>query len=198
MSKSSADTEQVPHDNRIRRLLWFAVRVLLSIPVCLALWWLVLPAYAWAIGHAAALLLRFPFGFDIDGVTVEASGILNTGTLLGFQLGERNPSLPIAQLVSNIATYAALVIATSGIAWKRRALIAAIGFAVLAAGHVVYLVLAFAFADTMARNPVVPTAIAQAFITLPFVLWIALAYWAQADWLRPRSDTATTAKEHPP
>jgi hypothetical protein len=163
---------------------------LLAIPLCLALWWLALPAYAWVIGHIAAVFLRFPGGFVIDGVTVETAGILNTGTMLGFKLGERNPSLPIAQLVSNIATYAALALASSGITWKRRAAIAAIGFAILAAGHVAYLVLAFTFSSIMAQNPVVPTAIAQAFITLPFVLWIALAYWAQADWLKPRESDA--------
>lgn len=180
----------MPQDHRIRRLLWFAVRVLLAIPVCLVLWWLALPAYAWAIGQVAAVFLRFPGGYVIDGVTVDPIGILNTGTMLGFQLGNRNPSLPIAQLVSNIATYAALVLATSGITLKRRAAIAALGFALLAAGHVAYLVLAFAFSNTMAQNPVVPTAIAQAFITLPFVLWIALAYWAQADWLKARGSDA--------
>ncbi len=174
----------MPRDNRIRRFLWFAVKVLLAIPVCLALWWWMLPVYAWFIGEIAAVFLRFPCGYAIDGVTVAPSGILNTGTMLGFKLGDHNPSLPIAQLVSNIATYAALVIATSGITLKRRAAIGAIGFAILAAGHVTYLVLAFAFSNAMAQNPVLPTAIAQAFITLPFVLWIALAYWAQADWLR--------------
>jgi hypothetical protein len=184
------------HDHRVRRLLWFALRVLLAIPVCLALWWLFLPAYAWVIGQIAALFLRFPAGYAIDGVTVVPDGILNTNTMLGFKLGNRNPSLPIAQLVSNIATYAALVIATSGITLKRRAAIAAIGFAILAAGHVAYLVLTFAFSNAMAQNPVVPTAIAQAFITLPFVLWIALAYWAQADWLKPQRERASKSEEH--
>jgi len=177
----------MPHEHRVRRLLWFAVRVLLAIPLCLVAWWLVLPGYAWILGQIAAVFLRFPGGYTIDGVTVETSGILNTSTMLGFKLGERNPSLPIAQLVSNVATYAALIVATSGISLKRRAAIAAIGFAILSAGHVAYLVLAFAFSNAMAHNPVVPTAIAQAFITLPFVLWIALGYWAQADWLKLRA-----------
>lgn len=175
-------------EDRIRRFLWFFAKVLVATPLCLALWWLVLPYYARCIGAVAAVVLRVSFGFPIDSVTVEPSGILNTGTTLGFTLRGQNPALPIAQLVSNIATYAALVIATSGVPWKRLAVIGAIGVGVLAVGHVLYLVLAFAYSSAMAENPVLPTAIAQAFITLPFVLWIALAYWSQADWLKAVKD----------
>ena len=171
-------------EDRVRRFLWFYAKVLVATPFCLAAWWLVLPYYARCIGAVAAIVLRFGFGFPIEGVTVEPSGILNTGTTLGFSLRGQNPALPIAQLVSNIATYAALVIATSALTWKRLAAIGGIGAGVLVAGHIVYLVLAFAFSGAMAENPVLPTAMAQAFITLPFVLWIALAYWGQADWLK--------------
>ncbi len=185
MGRNARATEgNVAKENRVRKLLWFLLKVLLAVPVCLAIWWTVLPAYAWAIGHMAALFLRYVAGYPIEGVTVERAGLLNTSTMLGFSLSGRNPSLPIAQLASNIATYAALILATGGIGLRRRAAIAGIGVAVLCAGHILYLILAFRFSGVMARNPVIPTAIAQAFITLPLVLWIALAYWSQADWLK--------------
>ncbi|MCC6489818.1 MAG: hypothetical protein IT364_20180 [Candidatus Hydrogenedentes bacterium] len=184
-------------EDRIRRFLWFFAKVLVATPLCLAIWWLALPYYARCIGAVAGVVLRAGFGFPIDSVTVEPSGILNTGTTLGFTLRGQNPALPIAQLVSNIATYAALVLATSGVTWKRLLVIGAAGAGVLAVGHVVYLVLVFAYSSAMAENPVLPTAIAQAFITLPFVLWIALAYWSQADWMKGLKDAQDSPAKAP-
>jgi hypothetical protein len=48
---------------------------------------------------------------------------------------------------------------------------------VLVIGHALYIILAFAFAESISRSPAIPTALAQLFLTLPFLLWVLLAYW---------------------
>lgn len=162
------------------RVGWFALRLALIAPLALALWGLCIPAYAWLIGHSAALILRVA-GYSIEGVVVDPSGILNRSTTLGFDLGQRVSSAPVALVVSNIAAFATLVMATRRLRWRGRIRALLIGGGILAATHITHLVVFFAFARTIARYPQVPTAVAQVFITLPFLLWIALAYW-QSDY----------------
>jgi len=164
-------------ETNIRRVTLFALRVTLLAPVTLVLWWLCLPAYASIVGHIAAFILQIAFSFDISRVVVEPKGFLNTQTLLGFAVGDRTPTTPVAMIVSNTATYFALVLATRRLTWRNTAKVLAIGVAILTTTHIAHIVFFFAFSRTIGQYPQIPTAIAQIFLTLPFLLWIALAYW---------------------
>ncbi len=163
-------------ESHLRRVTLFALRLALITPFVLALWWLSMPAYAWLVGQVAALLLKVAGGYPIEHVVVKAVGFLNTDTTLGFDLGDRTPTTPVSWVVTNVAVYVALVLATRRIDWKQRLRALAIGAAVLAATQVTHIVVFFHFAKAIARDPQIPTAIAQIFITLPFLLWIVLAY----------------------
>ncbi|MDZ4860825.1 MAG: hypothetical protein SGI88_17755 [Candidatus Hydrogenedentes bacterium] len=161
--------------NNIRRVILFALRLAIIAPAVLVIWGLCLPAYAWFIGQCASMVLNI-FGHGIERVVVDAEGLLNSKTKMGFVLGERMPTTPIALVVSNIATFVALVLATRRLGWRDRGWAVALGVAVLAASHVTHVVVFFAFAKGIQQHPQVPTAIAQIFISLPFLLWIALVF----------------------
>ena len=173
-------------ESQLRRVTLFALRLAFVTPIVLALWWLSMPAYAWVIGEIAALFLTFVGGYPIQHVVVHAAGLLNTDTTLGFDLGGRVPVTPVSWVITNVAVYAALVIATRGLGWRRRLGALAGGVAILAVSHVSQIIVFFAFAKAIARNPQIPTAIAQIFITLPFLLWVVLAYWTTPA--RPERD----------
>lgn len=164
-------------ESHLRRVMLFALRLMLITPVVLALWWLSMPAYARVIGECAAIVLRV-MGYPIERVVVNAHGFLNTDTTLGFALGGAVPTAPISWVVTNVAIYISLILATRRMNWKRRARALGIGLATLIAAHIAHVVVFFAFAPAIERNPQIPTAIAQILITLPFLLWIVLAYWS--------------------
>ena len=161
----------------MRVVLAFCARFLVVAPLCLLAWWALLPAYAWCLGQLTRLVLYPVLDAPIDEVLVERHGILSTGSLLRFVRAGATRSIPVGQLVSNVAPFAALVLATPGMAWRRRAVTLGIGSVLLALGHATYLPLVFVFAPTIAASPAIPTALGQVFITLPFLLWILLVYW---------------------
>ena len=161
----------------LRKALAFIARFALLAPVCLVLWWLALPVYARVLGTVAGLVLRIAPGLPIDGVAVKPDGILNTRTVL--TLTGINQGIAIGELTSNIAPFIALVLATGGLPMRRRLFGLLAGTAVLAACHLLFLTIAFAFAEPLARAPQLPTALGQLFITLPFLLWVVLVYWGR-------------------
>jgi hypothetical protein len=178
-------------ESRLTGCLWFCAKLVVLAPACLVIWWLAFPAYAWVVGNVSRVALAYAAGYPIERVAIRASGILNTGTTLGFTVGGRTPSAPVANIMSNTAVFIALVLATAGIAWKRKWISLAAGALILFVTHVVYAVFWFTFGPAIERNPQIPMAIGQIFVTLPFVLWIAMAYWEHAiRLLRSPTDDA--------
>lgn len=167
-------------DPRLTGCLSFCAKLVVLAPVCLVGWWLAFPSYAWIVGQVSRFTLTYAAGYPIDHVVVNAGGILNTNTTLGFALGDRTPSAPVANIMSNTAVFFALVLSTANVEWKRRTVSLAAGAFILFATHVAYAVIWFTFAPAIEREPQIPMAIGQIFVTLPFVLWIAMAYWQNA------------------
>jgi hypothetical protein len=177
------------NESHLRRVTLFALRLVCITPFVLVLWWLSMPLYSAVIGHIAALFLKYIGGYPIAHVVVKAEGLLNTDTTLGFDLGGRVPTTPVSWVVTNVAVFIALVLATRRLSWKQRGRALGIGIVVLAVTHIAHIIVFFAYAKTIARYPEIPTAIAQVFVTLPFLLWIVLAYW--------RGNTLGIAQDNP-
>ncbi|MBI5091267.1 MAG: hypothetical protein HZB26_02355 [Candidatus Hydrogenedentes bacterium] len=168
------------HGDRRRSVLLFCFRFLVYATVCLAgLWWLILPHYAWGLGQCAGGILKYTMGKPIESLEVQAGGTLNTETLLVFYTPGKKHPIAVAALATNLATYAALVLATSGLVLGRRMKVLGLGLLILLITHVLYIVLAFYFAAYIANASEIPMALAEFFIMVPFLLWIALAYWPQ-------------------
>lgn len=159
--------------------LWlFVIKFLVGIVVLVGIWWqFLLPGYGWLLGKICGALASTLLGVPVDGSTILVDGLFNTHTTLEFAVGDRRPAMPIAQLVTNIPPYIALVLATAGIKLRRRLRILAYGCGILFAGHVLFLCTLLRFQDRLLEHPEIPVAFVQFFLTLPFMLWIVFAYW---------------------
>ncbi len=159
------------------RIAFLFLRFLVLAAILTPLWWLLIPAYGYALVQVGGILLRTFFGVAIEAGRLDAHGVLNTDSLLVFVVAGREKLLPIALLVTNMAPYLALVMATPSLSLARRLRILAIGASILAAGHLLFIVLVFRFQEVLQAASEAPTAIIQFYLTLPFLLWIVLAYW---------------------
>jgi hypothetical protein len=161
-----------------RMILSVVLRFVLIVPFVLVAWWAIMPAYVLVLGKVAAFILRTMLGVPIESVRVFGTGmmnpeaVLNTGTTLGFILGAKERALLVSALVTNVAPYIALVLATPAMKPVRRVVILLVGVAILALTHLAFLILAF-----KAGRSDLMMATAQFFMMLPFLLWIVLAYW---------------------
>ncbi len=162
----------------IRRVAWFCAKVFILTPVCLVLWWEIVPYYVWVLGHVCAATLKLVFGYPISDVLVHPAGRLHSATTLGFALGGRQPSIPIVQLISNLAIFIALMLATSGLGAKRLLKRTAVGVGILAFTHWLFIIVFFVWSAAIVRNQTVSIAAGQILVILPFVLWVALAFFA--------------------
>jgi hypothetical protein len=162
-------------------ILLFCLKFVVFVGVLVFCWWKwVMPHYGWLLMQMSGGILVNVFGEPIVSGKIIAKGLLNTETLLDFVMSVDGRSIdrgfPITLLVTNVPPFVALVLATSGISLLRRFSMLIIGLLVLMIGHVLYIVLALHFMQSVIANPQIPTAIAQFFLTLPFLLWIVLAW----------------------
>lgn len=165
---------------RGRGILLFVLKFLLLAPVILFLWWAyLLPPYSWLLGQTSGLLINLFSVHSIEAMSVEADdrGILNTLSLLVFvEDGQRKP-FPVSFLVDSFPPFVILVLATAGLTLLRRLLILVAGSLILFAGNAVYITVVYIYAQSISRAPEISNAVGQFWLTLPFVLWILLAYW---------------------
>ena len=163
--------------NSPRAIAIFAIRFLLASLILVPLWWLAVPAYGWLLVQGCGVILRGIFGMDITAGNIEVSGIMNTESLLILYVGEHPTSMKFVQIITNLSPFVALILATPRLSLRRRATALMLGTAVLCGGHALFIILALRFAVSLQHTPEIPTAMTQFFLTLPFLLWIVLAYW---------------------
>jgi hypothetical protein len=155
--------------------LRLCLRFIVLAPICLVLWLLVMPAYAWFLGQVTMLILKYVFQYPIEYVTVANAALanMNMDTSLSYRMEGMARIMPdIGNLVANVAPYVALILATPKLHWLRRLRILGIGVVIIFAFHAATILLRF-----VAGRTSLPTAIGFIAITLPFLLWIVLAYW---------------------
>lgn len=158
-------------------VLLFCLKFVVFVTALVVLWWMILPWYGKALLQITGMPLRYLLSMPIESGSIKAGGVLNTNTILTFVVEGHNRHMPIALLVTNLPPYVALVLATAGITLKRRLLILLYGVSILCFFHAAFIIIALRFFGTMHLGNEVPTAVAQFFLTLPFMLWIVFAYW---------------------
>lgn len=154
----------------------FGLKFALFLAVLAPLWWLLLPHYGWLLVQGCGSVLKFGLGMPILAGRIDAQGLLNTGSLLVFNLEGRDTTLKLGQLVTNLPPFVALVLATPGLIWRRRLRVLAAGTGILIGSHVLFIVVMLRFGAQLQAAAEIPTAVSQFLLTLPFLLWIALAY----------------------
>lgn len=162
-------------------LIAFMLRFLVLAMVLVAAWWWAMPWYAQLLGQVGGGIARFGLGVPITGIAVLPHGFLNTETLLRFYVdtGSAKPAEPtllVAQLVTNLVPYLALVLATGGMPRRKRLRVLAMGSAIIVCGHMVFVPVFLAFQAQLQHYNEVVTATMQFFLILPFLLWIWLVY----------------------
>ena len=160
-----------------RSIVWFGVKFLAFLAVLAPLWWLLIPAYGWLLVQGCGSILKFGLGMPILAGRIDAQGILNTGSLLIFNLEDRDASMKIGVLVTNLPPFLALVLATPRLAWRRRFAVLTGGSAFLMLFHGLFILVMLRFGGQLQHVAEIPTAVSQFFLTMPFLLWIVLAYW---------------------
>ena len=180
-------TQGKERGSRLTGILLFAIKFAVAATLCTTLWWLVTPSYLHVMGRIVALCLRVT-GVDVQGVSVQVAGILNTDSLLIFsirtELGIKPAEIPAVSLAMNIPTYVSLVLATAGLALKQRANKLFLGLAILVASHIFYVLLVFWMGSHAPAARSIPAMI----VMLPFLLWIVLVYWQQIAGLLLEDD----------
>lgn len=159
-----------------RSIFAFALRFLAFLVVLAPLWWLLIPSYGWLLVQVWGSVLKFGLGVPILAGRIEAQGILNTGSLLVFNLDARDTSMKVGLLVTNLPPFIALVLATPRLPWRRRLVVLGAGSAILLLFHGLFIVIMLRFGAQLKNASEIPTALSQFFLTLPFLLWIVLAY----------------------
>ena len=164
-----------------RSIARFALRFFLASLVLIPLWWLIAPAYGWLLVQGCGSTLRTLFGMNITAGSINVAGILNTESLLVLFVGEQPTSMKFIQLITNVPPFIALILATPSLTMRRRAVALILGTILLCGGHALFIIFALRFVTAFQHNPEIPTAVAQFFLTLPFLLWIVLAYWRRSE-----------------
>lgn len=187
---------------RFSAIALFCARFAVLAPACLALWWwLVVPPYVWALGQVCAWTLIHVAGMPIEALKVTSAGILNTETILVFVVDSRDHPIAVAHLVNNLPPFVILVLATSGLGVLRRLKVLGIGTGILVVCHAVFIVLVYVLAERIEQAPVWPVALGKFLLTLPFLLWIVLAYWEHVTAFfgdgRARNGAAEREKKAP-
>ena len=168
-------------ERKMLGLFLFMLRFIVLAVVLVCAWWSVLPLYGQVLVQAAGGAARFGFGVPVTGVAVHAEGLLNTGTVILFQLTDSEQhvierKMPVALMVTNLVPYLALVLATAGLALRRRLLVLLYGALIIVAGHILFITMLLSFQDSLKQVAEISTATIQFFLVLPFLLWIWFVY----------------------
>lgn len=151
------------------------------------LWWLAIPYYGELLARFGGGILRYALDVPIAAGYVVPEGVLNTQSFLvlifsddaGGNMAGHELRFPIALLITNMAPYLALVLATPRLGMVHRIVTLIVGAGIIFIGHLGFVVGALYFREQIAQAPDIPTALVQLYLTLPFVLWIVLAYWGK-------------------
>lgn len=182
-----------------KTILIFAAKFIAVAPVIWLLWWWILPQYAWLIGQIAGTLITFPGQMPIEAMRVESREalILNANTSLIYTYNATEHPIHIASLVSNLPPLLILILATPAIKLRPAIRALAIGTPIIAAGHILFITLAFILQSQIQNAPEIPTAIGYVFLTLPFILWIILIHWQTlAQYLNTPEKTSAPVKKN--
>lgn len=170
-----------------RGALFLSLKFLILAPICMVAWWMLVPCYGYVLGQITGNILLHVLREPIVAVRVEAAGLLNTESLLVwiFEDGSGR-NVPICRLITNMAPFVALVLATGGLGVMRRLKALAIGCSIIALGHIVFIIFTF---QAQSRYPALVSSLSYVLHTLPFLLWVILAYWDKLMALMAKEDS---------
>ncbi len=166
---------------RSQRIALFALKFLAIAPIFLVAWWMVVPTYSWILGQASGVMINAISARDIVALSVESGGILGTKTDLHLTTAATGSdvSMTISLILRTAPGFALLVLATPALGIVRRLRALIIGAAVLFVSHILFVVLMylFVFGSDSPNAELIADVLGKFLLTMPFILWLTLAYW---------------------
>lgn len=159
------------------RTVWFCVKFLVVVIPLVCLWWSLIPLYGWLLVQISGVILKYVMGVPIVAGGIRSSGFLNTASTIYFAIQgyEFEKVSPIALLVTNLPPFVSLMIITK-INWRSKLIRSLIGSGIIALGHILFIVLVLRYQDALKKYSELPTAVIQFYLTMPFMLWIAMVF----------------------
>lgn len=181
---------------RVRSVLQWAVRLVVTYGVMLAVWWVCAPAYL-------SVLARTVEAFDVirHGPRMLRLVVAPWHGLVAS--GDWADPLPIPQTVlgADLALAVALIVASSRALWARRGALALIGISVVAVGHVATIVAQIALMRTGTAENAAMRVVWELWVTLyqatglPIAAWLTVCGSTLIETITPRG--VVTVKRTP-
>lgn len=185
---------------RLGSLLFFVVRFLVLAVVLVICWWAMVPYYGWLLAQISGSIAHFVLGMNIlaVGTILEPETVLNTGTWIFFRLPAADRpyqelKMPVALLVTNLAPYIALVLASAGLALRRRLLVLLYGCSIIIGGHILFITILLRFQDALKQHSEIATSTIQLFLVMPVILWVWFVYSEQIGAYLEEAEQAKAA-----
>lgn len=185
---------------RLGNLLFFVVRFLVLAVVLVVCWWAMVPYYGWLIAQISGSIAHYVLGMKIFavGYILEPETVLNTGTRIFFQVPAPDKpyaqlEMPVALLVTNLAPYVALVLASAGLALRRRLLVLLYGCSIIIGGHILFITILLRFQDALKQHSEIATSTIQLFLVMPVILWVWFVYSEQIGAYLEEAEQAKAA-----
>ncbi len=156
---------------------WFCMKFLLVVIPLVCIWWSLIPIYGWMLVQISGVILKYVMGVPIVAGGIHSLGFLNTSSTIYFviQGQEFEKASPIALLVTNLPPFVSLMIITK-MGWRSKLWKSLLGAGIIALGHVLFIVIALKYQEVLKEYSELPTAVIQFYLTMPFMLWIAMVF----------------------
>ncbi|MCA1901210.1 MAG: hypothetical protein LDL53_03155 [Candidatus Hydrogenedens sp.] len=155
----------------------FCLKFILVVVPLVCIWWAMIPIYGWLLVQISGAILKFVMGVPIVAGGIRPSGFLNTASLIYFVIQgyEFEKSSPIALLITNLPPFISLILITR-VGWVSRLKKALLGSIIIIMGHILFIVIVLRYQEVLKAYSELPMAVIQFYLTMPFMLWIAMVF----------------------
>lgn len=155
----------------------FCTKFIIVVVPLVCLWWLFIPVYGWILVQISGAILKFIMGVPIVAGGIRPSGFLNTASSIYFVIQgyEFEKASPIALLITNLPPFISLVLITR-ISWFSRLKKMLWGSSIIILGHILFIVIVLRYQEILKAYSELPMAVIQFYLTMPFMLWIAMVF----------------------
>lgn len=155
----------------------FCMKFIIVVVPLVCLWWLFIPIYGWLLVQISGAILKFVMGVPIVAGGIRPSGFLNTASTIYFVIQgyEFEKASPIALLITNLPPFISLILITR-ISLLSRLKKMLWGAGIIMLGHILFIVIVLRYQEVLKQYNELPMAVIQFYLTMPFMLWIAMVF----------------------
>ncbi len=155
----------------------FCIKFIVVVVPLVCIWWALIPVYGWVLVQISGSILKYIMGVPIVAGGIRPSGFLNTASTIYFAIQgyEFEKVSPIALLITNLPPFISLILITK-ISWISRLKKILFGSTIIILGHILFIVIVLRYQEVLKEYSELPVAVIQFYLTMPFMLWIAMVF----------------------